>query len=309
MKQPSSPPRWFRACTAIALLLAGPGTNAASLELIKAPDGVPLCVFETGNPKGNTIVFLHGFSQSHAVFKRQYAGALAKTYRLVGIDLRGHGCSGKPADEVAYATAEIWARDLQAVFTAKHIERPLVVAWSFGAYVVADYVRTFDADRLAGAALVGSTAALLPPDVDPAAKRRRAAAPPPHVESGLELERAIRDASGFARLMSAGPLDADLAAIMSSGTLQLPMYASAVMTKRELRNDDLVARFTLPTLFLVGSQDRANPPELMDRLAGELRAARVVRFPESGHSPFAEDPENFNSAVDAFAREVFRGRR
>jgi non-heme chloroperoxidase len=297
-----------RLTLSFALFFAAPAVIAApSVEWVDGAGGVPLCVFEAGVPTAPAIVFLHGFSQSHAVFKRQYGGPLALRYRLIGIDLRGHGCSGKPWTLDAYSTPRVWAQDLEAVFKAKHVRRPLVVAWSFGAYIVADYVRTFGTHSLAGAVLVGSTAALLPPDVDPAAKRRRAYSPSPPVDSGLELETAARDASTFVRLMAARPLDADLADIMRTAALQLPAYASRAMTARELRNDDLVARFDLPTRFFVGAHDRANPPELMDQAAARLPRASVVRFAESGHSPFAEEPAAFNEALGAFAGEVVAG--
>lgn len=57
---------------------------------------MPLCVFETGNPAGRELMLIHGFSRSDVVFKPQYEGSLARDFRIVALDLRGHGCSGKP---------------------------------------------------------------------------------------------------------------------------------------------------------------------------------------------------------------------
>lgn len=291
---------------AVALVSIWASTPAAaSTDWVRAPDGVPLCVYETGNPKGPAILFLHGFSQTHAVFKRQFDSGLARDYRLIGTDLRGHGCSGKPWDPAAYASTEIWAKDLDAVLRAKQVDRVLIVAWSFGAYVVADYVRTFGRGALAGAVFVGSTAALLPPEIDPAATRRRAA--PPAAGSPIEasqLEIEARGAGTFVSLMSHRPMPLDLAAIMRDGALQLPAYASRAMTQRILRNDDLVESMVLPLRLFVGAHDRANPPALMDQLAAQLPEAAVQEFEQSGHSPFAEEPQEFNAALTTFARSV-----
>ena len=94
-----------------ALVSALPAARAASFDYITSSDGTPLCVYETGNPQGRPLLFIHGFSQSYAVFKRQFESDLAKDFRIVAFDLRGHGCSGKPWSETAYAGTKIWADD------------------------------------------------------------------------------------------------------------------------------------------------------------------------------------------------------
>src|SRR5215472_3727117 len=55
--------------------------------------GTELNVTECGNPKGRAILFLHGASQCSLQWSRQIDSALARNYRLVAMDLRGHGDS------------------------------------------------------------------------------------------------------------------------------------------------------------------------------------------------------------------------
>ena len=74
--------------------------------------GVQLHVVENGNPRGRPIVFLHGASQCSLQWSRQMESSLARTYRLLALDLRGHGLSGKPSD--AYRDSRQWADDLDA---------------------------------------------------------------------------------------------------------------------------------------------------------------------------------------------------
>ena len=59
--------------------------------------GTPLHLVETGNPTGRPILFIHGFSQCWLAWNRQLSSDLAESHRLVALDLRGHGLSGKPA--------------------------------------------------------------------------------------------------------------------------------------------------------------------------------------------------------------------
>ena len=290
---------------ALVLALAWPvSTPAAGLEWIDAPDGVPLCLFEAGREDGPPLVLIHGFSQSHAVFKRQFQSSLAEDFRLIAFDLRGHGCSGKPWLESAYVDSATWAADVRAVLEARHVHEPIIIGWSFGAYVVADYVRAYGTRDLAGAILVGSTAGLLPAERDEFAKRQSdyvAPVPPP---AELELERSIRNARSFVGMMSHAPLPADMKEIMFVANQQLPEYARRALIKRRFQNEDLVDRFDVPTLFLAGAMDRSNAPEVIQSVATGLPHARAGSIAGTGHSPFAEDPEQFNAEVRGFAAAV-----
>ena len=68
--------------------------------------GVQLHVVETGNPGGRPILFLHGVSQCWLTWSRQMNSELADDYRLVAMDLRGHGLSEKPRE--GYTDSRIW---------------------------------------------------------------------------------------------------------------------------------------------------------------------------------------------------------
>ena len=67
--------------------------------------GTRLHLVETGNSKGRPILFLHGFSQCGLAWSRQLNSDLAEDYRLVAMDLRGHGLSDKPRDGYADSKA------------------------------------------------------------------------------------------------------------------------------------------------------------------------------------------------------------
>ena len=66
--------------------------------VVRAPDGVKIEAQEWGNPAGSEILFIHGFSQASMSWQRQVEGDLAKEFRLVTYDLRGHGNSDKPLE-------------------------------------------------------------------------------------------------------------------------------------------------------------------------------------------------------------------
>ena len=74
---------------------------------------IQLHLVETGNPKGRPILFIHGFSQCWLAWSRQMNSELAEDYRLVAMDMRGHGLSDKPRE--GYTDSRLWADDVNAV--------------------------------------------------------------------------------------------------------------------------------------------------------------------------------------------------
>lgn len=53
--------------------------------------GLKLHVQETGNPHGSPVLFIHPFSACRLVWNKQLHSDLANEFRLVAMDIRGHG--------------------------------------------------------------------------------------------------------------------------------------------------------------------------------------------------------------------------
>ncbi len=286
-----------------ALLPIRPAAAAAGqgqFEFIAAPDGVPLCVFEAGNPRGKPLLLIHGFSQSYAVFKRQYEGALAADHRIVAFDLRGHGCSGKPWTEAAYTDTRIWADDVDTVIRAKKLVRPLLVAWSYGGYVAVDYVEHHGTAGIAGIVLVGSNAGLLPAPTDPAAIARMDASRAGNASRRPDIEAGIAEGRGFVKVMTATPAPADLAEIMFATNQMMPVYARRAMAKRSLQHDTVLPRMTTPTLVLVGDKDGSQSVDVLAGLARRLPDGKLKVMPGAGHAAFIDAPQAFDAALREF---------
>src|SRR5258708_33722256 len=112
-------------------------------------DGGRLATYEWGNPAGPALVLVHGFAQCHLCFAPQVGSALARDFRIVAYDLRGHGASDKPADAQAYQGSEVWAKDLAAVLAATQLERTVLAGWSMGARIIRRYLRDSGATAIA----------------------------------------------------------------------------------------------------------------------------------------------------------------
>lgn len=115
-------------------------------KLVKSADGTTIYADAVGNPQNPSLVFVHGFALSGAVFDRLFSNTkLNSKYYLVSTsnglapsdllthlqvryDLRGHGRSGKPVSASAHVSLR-YAQDFAAVSQAFALTKPVFVGW------------------------------------------------------------------------------------------------------------------------------------------------------------------------------------
>ena len=267
--------------------------------------GVPLNVVTAGDPASPPILLIHGFGQSHYSFVHQLNSDLSEDYFLVTFDLRGHGASGKPWAAEDYSEHTVWAEDVSAVITATGIDRPVVVAWSYGTMTAMDYVREHGIAGIAGIIFTGGQGGLKPlrmpgtddPDMAELGEIRE-------LQQSPDLADNIRAGERVIDLLTASPLPERERELFRSLGLMVPAYVRRAMVHRTLDNQDLVGRLSLPVLFALGAED--NPFQLED--AAELAASRenvnLTVYEGAGHSVFLEQPERFNTELRRFAERV-----
>jgi len=78
---------------------------------------------------------------------------LADGYRLVALDLRGHGLSNKPRE--GYNDSRLWADDVNAAIQALSPDHLILCGWSYGPPGILDYIRHYDEDDISGLHFVG----------------------------------------------------------------------------------------------------------------------------------------------------------
>jgi pimeloyl-ACP methyl ester carboxylesterase len=121
----------------MASLFAWP-LSAASVDGIE--------IHSTAAGTGPTIVFVHGWTCDSSSWDAQVP-AFAGDYRVITLDLPGHGRSGSPAG--GKLSMDLFARAVDAVRAEAGAERIVLVGHSMGAPVIRQYAHLYP-DRVAG---------------------------------------------------------------------------------------------------------------------------------------------------------------
>lgn len=90
------------------------------------------------------LVFLHGTTVNHTIFKKQIEYFRKKGYGIVAIDLRGDGYSTPKSADESFYSLENRIEDLAAIVEKEKLQQPHIVGHSMGALIGAAYVAKHD---------------------------------------------------------------------------------------------------------------------------------------------------------------------
>jgi len=269
-----------------------------NIQLATTPlsTGVRLHYAERGDPKGEAIVFLHGYSDSWFSFSRVLP-LLAPSYHAFALTQRGHGDSDKP--QCCY-TPDDFAADVDAFMDAVGIEEATLVGASTGA-LFAQRVALSYPRRVSRLVLVGAQT--------PANAANE-------VVSGLREEiGALEDpvppefVRGFQESTIYQPVPQEFLDTVVSESLKLPARVwrdymeGAVLS---IDHDYVVPlrEIDVPTLILWGEQDPLFPREEQERLAAAIPGASLKVYPDTGHAVHWDRPEWVVRDLEGFMKET-----
>lgn len=273
-------------------------------------DGFAVRVRESG--RGEPILCIHGgpgmssgyFFPDPAVWGPGLR-SLAADHRVVAYDQRGCGGSGVPDVEQPLALSR-HVDDVERVRAALGLERPIVLAHSFGT-VLAILFALQHPERLSGLVLLGgaptrefmtgyrqAVAAELPPDV-----QRRLAA----IQAGAIDDAAMRERFRLALPLyfHRAPSDMQRESLLSNVSFSGAVNRAVAAGLERYDLSEALPHVRVPSMVLYGASDRVVGPEYQLGFRGRLLTARFVEFQESGHFPFLEEPEPFARVVHYFA--------
>lgn len=102
--------------------------------------GISMAYMEAGDPINDTILFVHGFSDSGRIW-RLTMEQMVSDFHLLSIDLRGAGQTDKP-EQAFYTTAQ-HAEDIAAFLEKKGLDNVYVIAHSMGTMIAQAFAFSF----------------------------------------------------------------------------------------------------------------------------------------------------------------------
>lgn len=264
--------------------------------------GLRLHVREWGDERGRPILLIHGWSQCHLCWAKQYASELADEFRIVAYDLRGHGMSEAPLELEHYDDAQLWADDVAAIIERLGLDRPVLAGWSYGGFVICDYVRAHGQDRIGGIDFVGAVTTLNedafgtfvgPGFLD-------------HFEGNTadDLPTNIEAMRAFLRAFVAKQLSTEDFERALAWNMAVPARIRANLATRVIDSDDVLQQLEVPVLVTHGRAETVVLPAMAEHVLGLCRNAEASWYDGVGHAPHLEEPERFNRELAELTRRV-----
>lgn len=262
--------------------------------------GTQLHLVETGNPAGRPILFIHGLSQCWLSWSRQLNSDLADDYRLVAMDLRGHGLSDKPRE--GYADSRLWADDINAVIQALALDHPILCGWSYGSLPIFDYLRHHGEGGIGGSQLVGGVSKLGSDEALAVLTAEFIGLVPGFFATDVEASlRSLESLIGLSYHRMPGP---EALYLMLGYNLSVPPHVRQALLTRVIDNDDLLPGLRKPMLITHGAEDAVVSPVAAEQHQAAVTHAEMHLMAQMGHAPFWDDAPAFNRRLRLFAERL-----
>lgn len=250
---------------------------------------------------GNPVFVLHGGPGMEFNYFLPYLDDLEANARLIYVDQPGHGLSERFPPNEAYTISGTVAA-LERLREILGLETITLLGHSYGGMVSQLYALAHP-DRVAGLILVDTLAT--PEWIDDVRQnfQRYGNAEQRNPPRGLSVEEHLRiyfPLYFWPEDRAASNAFLDRAILSEEPRRQLN-------ATREFRNFDMrgdLSRITAPTLVLVGERDLITTPAQARILHEGIAGSHLYVFPETGHNPFVEEPDEFAHVVATFLAEL-----
>ena len=269
----------------------------ASKKLMALPNGESLAYIDRGERSGPAVVLIHGYTDNARDWVPMLP-YLSKRYRLILVDIRGHGQSGKP--ECCYTRLD-FAYDIKLLLDALGVQKADIVGHSLGSIITQTFAEYWP-ERTAHVVLISSTGGS-PPD-----RPKK----PPQFDFAAEIRKLKEPIEADSPFMiawwdSPTPVDPDFIRRQRKDAAGIPLRVWLAVLDQALPANNIygdlqnsLPRLKAPTLLIWGSKDPIMEEDVRQSLRDALPNAKVKIFDGLGHNPFWEDPRSVAEVINAF---------
>lgn len=257
-----------------------------------------LAVYEFGDRKNPTIIFLHGFPLDHRMWENQIE-YLKDFYHIIAYDCRGLGQSYVGDGQY---TMEAFVNDLYSIITELDLYKPIVCGLSMGGYILFRAIEKSQ-ERLGGVIFCDTK----PVADDTLAKLKRADSINMINVDGLDrfLEYFIPTTLCEETLREKPEI---LRSLLFRAKSQNPLGVKGSLLAMLSRTDTVpfLDKITIPSLFIAGSYDKLTPPESMKAFADLVPNSEFAIAPKAGHLAPLENPDFVNDVIKGFLDRIIK---
>lgn len=282
------------------------------MSSIETSDGIKLNYLESGS--GEPLILIHGLTANLNYFKKQLP-VLAKKYRVIAYDLRGHGLS----EAAKGLTLERYAQDLKEVLDFFGLKKASVVCWSMGAHVVFEYIRNFTCERLGKIVIIDMSPKLLKTDDWHFGLAGASGKPGDfgHEDNLLVLAAMCRDWDAYSRVVAERILmrpdeseklrsgreasfkgKEDLPWIYEQTRSNNPFVIVSMWISMAMKDyRPVLPGITVPCLLTYGMESNYYGPDNYEYMKSRIPDATILPFEGCGHALHLQEPDKFNRAI------------
>lgn len=262
-----------------------------------------LDVHASDQGRGAPLVLLHGFTGSAAAWGGCLS-QLAEHYRVIAVDLVGHGETAAPAALDHYRMPAVVA-DLAALLDALDLPTFALLGYSMGGRAALHFAAAFP-ERVRALLLESAS----PGIADPAERRARVAGDEALAERIMRdgLDAFVAEWEHLPLFRSQERLPAAVRAAhhaqrLHNRPLGLANSLRGMGTGAQAPLWDRLGEVTAPTLLVVGALDEKFRA-INAAMQAALPDARLAVVPGAGHTVHLEQPEEFDRLVSRFGRST-----
>lgn len=272
--------------------------------LVKTQDGVHLSYTQAGPVDGQNLLFIPGWRQTAAEWKKQVKYFSEAGYRVTAYDMRGHGESDKP--DFGYRLSRFGA-DLYDILTTLDLRKVSIIAHSMGSSVTWAFWDQYpdERKRIDHFAMVDQSSVLV---ADPTWTKEEAetwsAALFTPAQTYTFAKNITRETPTFVRQMFTPNVSAaDYQWVLAENNKISDQHAATLLIDHAFADwRDVLPRIDIPCLVISGD-DSLNNASGIAWTATQIPGAKSRTFTseEGGsHFMFWENPDLFNSIIEDF---------
>ena len=246
--------------------------------------------------KGRVVVLLHGFLGSHQIWE-QTNTQLSKSYRVIAIDLPGHGNT----DCFGYVhTMDLIAKCVKAVMDSLRLKKYVMVGHSMGGYVGLAYADLFP-DNLKGLCLFHSSAYADSEEKKRDRTRSIKIVKANHKIYTTEVIKNLFAAKNNKYLKTEIAFAQKIASKVSKRSM-----VAALEGMKDRPNRDLVLGMVhYPVMMVIGELDNVLPKDQLLEQSQLIKNKHVLYLEHDGHMGFLENPRVTVKALKKFIRACY----